>query len=56
LKATRIIVAHRLSTIKNADRICVLQEGRVAEEGNYEELMKLDGLFARLARRQIAGE
>jgi ATP-binding cassette subfamily C protein len=56
LKATRIIVAHRLSTIKNADRICVLQDGRVAEEGNYEELMKSDGLFARLARRQIAGE
>ncbi|MDR1515766.1 MAG: NHLP bacteriocin export ABC transporter permease/ATPase subunit [Synergistaceae bacterium] len=56
LKATKIIVAHRLSTIKNADRICVLQEGRVAEEGSYDELMKLDGLFARLARRQIAGE
>jgi ATP-binding cassette subfamily C protein len=53
LKATRIVVAHRLSTIRDADRICVLQDGRVAEEGNYEELMKADGLFARLAKRQI---
>ncbi|MDR2528980.1 MAG: NHLP bacteriocin export ABC transporter permease/ATPase subunit [Synergistaceae bacterium] len=53
LKATRVIVAHRLSTIKEADRICVLQSGIVAEEGSYEELMKTDGLFARLAKRQI---
>jgi ATP-binding cassette subfamily C protein len=53
LKATRIIVAHRLSTIRDADRICVLQGGVVAEEGSYEELMKADGLFARLARRQL---
>ena len=54
LKATRLIVAHRLSTIKDADRICVLQGGRVAEEGNYEELMKENGLFAKLAKRQLA--
>jgi ATP-binding cassette subfamily C protein len=53
LKSTRIIVAHRLSTIKDADRICVLHQGRVAEEGSYEELMKADGLFAKLARRQL---
>ena len=53
LKATRIVVAHRLSTIMDADRIYVLQDGRVAEEGNYEELMKMDGLFARLAKRQL---
>jgi ABC-type multidrug transport system fused ATPase/permease subunit len=53
LKATRIMVAHRLSTIRDADRIYVLQDGRVAEEGNYEELMRADGLFARLAKRQL---
>jgi ATP-binding cassette subfamily C protein len=53
LKATRIVVAHRLSTIRDADRICVLHDGRVTEEWNYEELMKVDGLFARLAKRQL---
>ncbi|MCL2009757.1 MAG: NHLP bacteriocin export ABC transporter permease/ATPase subunit [Synergistaceae bacterium] len=53
LKATRIIVAHRLSTIKDADRIYVLQDGRVAEEGIYEELMKAGGFFAKLAKRQL---
>jgi len=53
LKATRIIVAHRLSTIRDADRIIVLQDGCVTEEGNYEELMKADGLFAKLAKRQL---
>jgi ATP-binding cassette subfamily C protein len=54
LKATRIIVAHRLSTIKDADRICVLQDGTLAEEGNYEELMRKGGFFAKLAMRQLA--
>ena len=54
LKATRIVVAHRLSTIRDADRIYVFQDGCVAEEGNYEELIKADGLFAKLAKRQLA--
>lgn len=54
LKTTRIVIAHRLSTIINCDRIIVLNKGRVAEEGNYDELMKKDGLFAQLARRQLA--
>ena len=49
----RIIVAHRLSTIMDADRIYVLHDGRVIEEGNYEELMKADGFFAKLAQRQL---
>jgi ATP-binding cassette subfamily C protein len=53
LSATRIIVAHRLSTIKDADRIFVLGEGRIAEEGNYEQLMRKSGIFAQLARRQL---
>jgi NHLM bacteriocin system ABC transporter ATP-binding protein len=54
LQATRIVIAHRLSTIINADRICYLEGGRVIEMGTYDELMKLDGKFALLARRQMA--
>ena len=54
LRATRVVIAHRLSTIINADRIYVLEKGRIVESGTYEELMKLEGLFAKLAQRQIA--
>lgn len=54
LAATRVVIAHRLSTIRHADRIYVLQEGRVAEEGNYRELLERGELFAKLALRQIA--
>lgn len=54
MKATRIVIAHRLSTIKNCDRILYLENGKVAEDGSYEELMKLDGGFAALAKRQLA--
>ena len=54
LKATRIVVAHRLSTIRNADRIIVLDEGRVAESGTFEELIKRGGLFAAMVKRQTA--
>ncbi len=54
LQATRIVIAHRLSTIINADRICYLDAGRIVEMGSYAELMKLNGRFAALARRQMA--
>ncbi|MBR3457737.1 MAG: ATP-binding cassette domain-containing protein, partial [Selenomonadaceae bacterium] len=54
LKATRIIVAHRLSTIRGCDRIIVMDSGRIAETGSFDELMEKDGLFASLARRQVA--
>lgn len=54
LDATRIVIAHRLSTVKNADMIVVLDAGVIKEQGTYEELMQNDGLFAQLAKRQIA--
>jgi NHLM bacteriocin system ABC transporter ATP-binding protein len=54
LQATRVVVAHRLSTIMNADMIVVLVDGRVVETGNFKELMSLKGHFSELASRQIA--
>jgi len=53
LNVTRIVVAHRLSTIKSADRIIVMRRGRLAESGSYAELMAQDGVFALLAKRQL---
>lgn len=54
LQATRIVIAHRLSTIMKADCIHVMDRGCIVESGNYDELRRKDGLFAELARRQLA--
>jgi ATP-binding cassette subfamily C protein len=54
LQATRIVIAHRLSTVVKADRIFVLEAGRVVESGSYAELIAQEGLFAKLAQRQLA--
>ncbi|MGI9311736.1 MAG: ATP-binding cassette domain-containing protein [bacterium] len=54
LSITRIVSAHRLSTIRNADRIYVLQHGRVAQEGSFDELMATEGVFRQLVQRQMA--
>lgn len=54
LNATRIVVAHRLSTVINADVIYVLDKGEIVESGTYAELMAKNGLFAALAHRQMA--
>jgi ABC-type bacteriocin/lantibiotic exporter with double-glycine peptidase domain len=54
MSATRIVIAHRLSTIQNAHRICYLHGGQIIEMGSYDELMAKNGMFAELARRQMA--
>lgn len=54
LSATRLVVAHRLSTVRNADRIIVMSAGKVVEQGSYKQLMKKQGVFAKLAARQLA--
>jgi ATP-binding cassette subfamily C protein len=53
LDATRIVIAHRLSTIVKADRIFVLEAGRVVQSGTYAELIAQEGLLAKLAQRQL---
>jgi NHLM bacteriocin system ABC transporter ATP-binding protein len=53
--ATRIVIAHRLSTVRNADRIYVVDKGRIVQEGTYDTLAAQPGLFADLVRRQLAG-
>ena len=53
LGITRIVVAHRLSTVQDADRIFVMEGGRIVERGKYDELMAKGGAFAVLARRQM---
>ena len=49
---TTIIIAHRISTIQNADRILVLDEGEAAEYGTHEELLKLQGIYAKMYEKQ----
>jgi ATP-binding cassette, subfamily B, bacterial len=52
---TTFVIAHRLSTVVNADRILVLREGVIAEAGRHAELMKLNGYYASLVHRQTSG-
>jgi ATP-binding cassette subfamily B protein len=53
---TSIIVSHRISTVRNADQIFVLNEGCVVEEGTHDELVRLNGLYAELHRKQLLEE
>lgn len=53
LHATQVIAAHRLSTIKEADRIYVIENGEIVQIGNFESLMAEPGLFSKLAKRQL---
>ena len=54
LTSTRLIIAHRLSTLEQADRIYVLQAGKVVQSGSFDELKEVDGVFKELIKRQIA--
>jgi ATP-binding cassette subfamily C protein len=54
LRATRLVIAHRLSTVEHCDRILVLENGKLIEEGNFKELMEKKGRFYQLAIRQMS--
>ena len=56
LGLTRIVIAHRLSTIRHADRIVMLEAGRIVEEGSFRQLIRREGAFAAMMRRQAEGE
>jgi subfamily B ATP-binding cassette protein MsbA len=51
---TSIVIAHRLSTVKRADEICVMHEGRIVERGKHEELLQLSGIYSKLHNLQIS--
>jgi subfamily B ATP-binding cassette protein MsbA len=52
---TVLVIAHRLATVRNADRIVVIHEGRIAETGRHDELLARDGVYRRLYALQMEG-
>ena len=53
ISATHVVIAHRLSSIRDVDRIYVLDDRRIVESGGYDDLSARDGVFAALARREL---
>jgi len=53
MEATRIVIAHRLTTVQRADRIFVISKGKIVQQGRYDELIAVDGMFKDLAQRQL---
>lgn len=51
---TTFIIAHRISSVKNADQIIVLKDGEIAERGKHRELMELGGIYAGMVRDQMS--
>lgn len=52
---TSFVIAHRLSTIRDADLILVMEDGRIVEQGNHDELLSIDGAYAKLYQSQFSG-
>ena len=50
---TVIVIAHRLSTVRDADEIIVMKKGEIAERGNHEQLLKINGVYKKLVERQL---
>jgi subfamily B ATP-binding cassette protein MsbA len=48
-----VVIAHRLSTVQRCDRVLVMEQGRVVQEGTFDALLEADGPFRRLAHRQL---
>jgi ATP-binding cassette, subfamily B, bacterial len=56
MSCTRIVIAHRLSTVRNSDMICVLQEGRIVERGTHADLLALKGFYSELVHSQLEND
>jgi ATP-binding cassette subfamily B protein len=52
---TTLVIAHRLSTVRDADRVVVLEQGKVVESGRHDELVAAGGLYRKLVERQVEG-
>jgi len=53
---TVLVIAHRLSTVRNANNIVVMSEGKIAEQGTHQELMTQNGIYVQLVSRQLKSD
>ena len=52
---TVLVIAHRLSTVKTADNVAVVSDGQIVESGSHDDLLRRDGIYSSLVRRQLQG-